>query len=378
MSTTETGRYIVHLIFSLLNGQKPKEKPDNVSFEDIFEMSIKHNLCVMTLTAIDQLDQKPNQVLYEEWNRKRKISATQGAVQLIEKDRIYKVLEDNSIKYIPLKGCLLKEMYPKPDYREMSDLDILIQEQDREEVRKIMENLGYDTNKYGQEKDDSYRKPPFMHVEIHHKLFEELSIDRLSIKDSFLLKPFDYAVFESDSMKGSFSNENFYIYLIMHNAKHYYIRGTGIRQWIDCTVFRRHNAINEVYVKERIKKLGIDQFFTQAENLLLAWECGKDLSSDLLEMEQIIYSSGSYGSSESKIRNNVRKMTGDRKPSEMKYVLFRMFPPYRMMKAVYPVLKTVPVLLPVCWLYRIITKGLPGILGFIRELKLFRGIDSGK
>jgi len=65
---------------------------------------------------------------------------------------LYKIL------YIPLKGCLVKEMYPKPEYREMSDLDILVKRGDAAKLKPVMESLGYQCERFGFEKDDSYTK----------------------------------------------------------------------------------------------------------------------------------------------------------------------------------------------------------------------------
>ena len=74
---------------------------------------------------------------------------------------------------MPLKGCLLKHYYPETFYRSMSDMDILVRQEDRASVRECMEKLGYETECFGKECHDVYMKPPVTNVEIHHVLFEE-------------------------------------------------------------------------------------------------------------------------------------------------------------------------------------------------------------
>lgn len=150
---TKTGQYIIALIHSILNDEMPPEKPDDVSFEDVFMMSREHMISVMTYTAIEKLQIKPDEDFLKRWSQSAYTNVAQSVVQLSERDHIYKVLEQHKIPYIPLKGCLAKEMYPKPECREMSDLDILVRRADAAKLKPVMENLGYKCERFDIEKD---------------------------------------------------------------------------------------------------------------------------------------------------------------------------------------------------------------------------------
>ena len=375
MNPIETGKYIVHLIISLLNDQKPMEKPEHIAFKDIYRMSVKHNVCVMTLNAVDRLSVKPDDDLYKEWDQRRNVSIAQGILQLNERDQLFKKLEESHIQYLPLKGCLLKEMYPKPEFREMSDLDILIKPESQENVKELMESSGYITENFGIKKDDSYRKPPFVHVEMHHMLLEDVIISQMNITDSFLLDPFSYAHQINNSGRFELSPEDMYIYLTVHNAKHYIRKGTGIRQFIDFIVFERTVDIDQNYVNKRLDDIGLAWFKRDTDQLLKCWKDGTAVPAELEEMQNTVFSSGSYGSAESKVRINM-KNASDTELSEAGYLRYRFFPPYRIMKASYPVLRKQPWLLPAVWLYRIAFKGFPKTKRHLRELRLFKSIQK--
>lgn len=375
MNEKAIGRYVVHLIYSLIDHKPPDEKPEDISFEDIFHMSAKHNVCVMTLCAIDHLEKKPGKELYQQWNKKRNIAIAQSVVQLKERDVILDAFDRHQIRNIPLKGCLLKEMYPRPEYREMSDLDILTDESDRHQIKGIMESLGYIAEDFGAGKDDSYRKDPFMNVEIHNRLLESITSDRLSISADPLAHPFDHAFIQSGAFSFRMTWEDFYLYLLAHTAKHYMYAGCGIRQFIDFDIFSREHKVNKQYVDQILADSNIWGFAQNAEKLIQCWRNRTVVPAELEEMEAIIFSAGSYGSRESRIRNNIRRSSEYSSKTTFSYLLFRFFPPYELMKAKYPVLKKMPIFLPVFWIYRFASKGIPNIKKFYEELIIHRNIQ---
>ena len=81
-------------------------------------------------------------------------------------------LEDAHIWYMPLKGALLKEMYPKYGMREFSDHDILFDESRAGDVKAIMEKLGFSSKSFGYGNNDAYKKAPCLYFEMHRALFD--------------------------------------------------------------------------------------------------------------------------------------------------------------------------------------------------------------
>ena len=67
--------------------------------------------------------------------------------------RIYAAFDANKIDYLPVKGCNMKPLYPKPELRVMGDADILIRMEQYSQIVPIMESLGFEAT---QESDHEY------------------------------------------------------------------------------------------------------------------------------------------------------------------------------------------------------------------------------
>ena len=58
--------------------------------------------------------------------------------QLEAVNKIYAAFDKNGIDYLPLKGCNMKYLYPKPELRSMGDADILIREEQYKSIKDIV------------------------------------------------------------------------------------------------------------------------------------------------------------------------------------------------------------------------------------------------
>lgn len=79
--------------------------------------------------------------------------------------------KEHGMRFLLLKGILMKQHYPQSDYRTMSDIDILIDAENALKVRSVMEELGYETVDYDHDVHDAYHKPPATRIEVHRELF---------------------------------------------------------------------------------------------------------------------------------------------------------------------------------------------------------------
>lgn len=76
---------------------------------------------------------------------------------------------------MPLKGSVLKDLYPVYGMWQMSDNVILIDSFREAEVKKVMEDLGFEVVSYGKGAHDTYHKLPVSNFEIHTSLFDRTS-----------------------------------------------------------------------------------------------------------------------------------------------------------------------------------------------------------
>ena len=83
---------------------------------------------------------------------------------------------------MPLKGCILKEMYPDFSMRQMADNDILFDEKFRSAIRQYFIDHQYTVVSYLQVNHDAYEKPPVLNFEMHTALFGVTKLSLTSLQ----------------------------------------------------------------------------------------------------------------------------------------------------------------------------------------------------
>ena len=265
---------------------------------------------------------------------------------------ISSAFESASIWYMPIKGAVLKDMYPAFAMREMADYDILFDSSRAEEVRVIMEELGFKTESYGHQNVDDYRKPPVSNFEMHRTLFGKQHDEKLyeyygNVKDRLIL---------DSGCRYKFTPEDFYVYLISHEYKHYSVYGTGLRSLLDTYVFLQKNNLDMDYVTKEIEKLGIREFEQQNRSLAMALFDKNALTDDNKQMLSYILASGTYGKFNHSVENVLRR-DGDGK---LEYLRRRIIGPLKKndvdrkrFKERYATFFNHPILLPFLPFYRL-------------------------
>ena len=265
-----------------------------------------------------------------------------------ERTAVLAELEKAGIWHMPLKGCVLKAYYPQIGMRQMSDNDILYDVSRSRDVREIMEGLGFKTVLYVQNNynHDHYDKEPVCNFEMHRALFTPAADDAIfeyyqNIRERMIKD-------EGTSFRYHLSPEDFYVYMIAHEYKHYSGGGTGLRSLLDTYVYLRKVPLDMAYVAGEIEKLGITDFEAANRSLALRLFDGKPLTEEEQEMLDYVLSSGTYGTMTNSIRKQIREK------GRWGYFLSRLTLPFDMMTQLYPVLDKIPLLYPFCWAYRLI------------------------
>lgn len=328
-SLTNNEKYLISLLKSILLGESIEEKPDDVSFEEVFKLSKLHNIANMTYYAIKKLEKKPEKNLLSLWKQEYTVGMIKDVTQHSERDILIKKFNEQKIKNVFLKGFALKALYPKNDMRIMGDLDILILEKDREASKSILEGLGYKTEIYGIGCEDSYIKRPAMSVEIHNNLFNE-SNDKFY--NYFLDLSLMQKIEKVEGYSHNFSLEDNFLYNLAHIIKHFKCKGTGIRSVMDHWLYikKYEDILDWEYINRSLKELEIYEFHKNLFSLGEVWFDNKE-SNELMErLGKYILSSGIYGNMENYGKNNMLNGNG---------ILAVCFPRRKVMEDKFPILK---------------------------------------
>lgn len=271
--------------------------------------------------------------------------------QLAALERIYAAFEENGIDYMPLKGAILKHMYPSTDMRPMGDADILIRVEQYDKIRAVMQSLGFSE---GVVTDyELVWKSGDASIELHKKLLPRYNCDyhdyygdgwRLARRVS--QSGFRYAMSDEDELT----------YLITHLAKHYRKGGIGLRHLIDIWIYcRQKTELDFIYIDEQLRRLDLMPF---GDNIIRTAKTVFEGGTPDAVGEAILakmFNGGAFGTYKNRVlfeaalKNNTERNLGR---SRVKIALFHAFPPYATMKKIYPALDGKPILTPAYWILR--------------------------
>ncbi len=256
-------------------------------------------------------------------------------------------LEHQGIKYMLLKGSVIRDYYPQQKMRQMSDIDILYDESKRDALLKIMRSRGFRLTTSCENSDDFF-KEPFYTFEFHRELF---------FKEAEFCPHFDLwsNARQDDSNPCMYhidDTENF-VYTVCHMYKHYATHGCGVR--FLCDIFALQNSNCTVDMEKafsRFDEIGINAFAADAISLANAVFNDGQITDNQQKMLDFLLSSGVYG-------NNVvdySKLLSQYGNSKIKYLFRRIFPEIKKMKAYYRQLEKRPYLLPIYYIIRLFEK----------------------
>lgn len=343
--------YLLHLLGSVINNTQPDNKPESVSWKELFNMSKLHSVAGMTFYAIEKLKTKPDPRIMEFWGKIRDQEIARDIIQQNDYYNLTKAFEDNNIRYIPLKGSLIKKLYPRTDMRFMSDIDILIDEKNMKKAGEVItRELGFECETHDKFCHDTFHKAPISNIELHRELFSDTDKEH-EIFSTYFSNVFDHCnIKESNTLRYDMPVEYLYTYIIAHMNKHYEGGGCGIRSFVDIYVLSKtlYKECDRRLLSKCLSDTGLESFEKHIRELSHAWFSGNKIPEYLCEMENFVMGSSTYGSIEMQMKNQAKRH------GKLKTFLSQMFKPYRFMKVMYPILKVCPILLPVLWIWRLL------------------------
>ena len=112
---------LIYLSGCVVNGNVPaKEHVASVNLEHLYTAASKHNLCAIVGYALESAGVSDNSFIQAKAKAIRKVAAME-----IDKELLFERFEQEKIWYLPLKGTIVKELYPSIGLRQMADFDIL-------------------------------------------------------------------------------------------------------------------------------------------------------------------------------------------------------------------------------------------------------------
>jgi len=339
---------MIYLVSCALNGETPdRSRIDSMDLDKVYEVSQSHVLSACTAYALESAG-----IHDHNFTQAKEKAIRKNILFDTERKKILDRLEKEKIWYMPLKGAILKDLYPKLGMRQMSDNDILCDKTKRKKIRIIMKDLGF-TMKGNASNVDEFTKPPVFNFEMHGDFF---NIDNAGANNAYnyyknirsrLIK-------DKDSDYGyHLSDEDFYIYLLAHEYKHYCAGGTGIRSLADTYIFLKKNKdkLNHNYINRELQKLGMVEYEAMNRRLSMKVFGNESLTAEDREELEYYILSEAYGTVSHNIDNLVNKVAhGDKR----KYFFRWLFPSMDHYQKHFPWAYKHKWLIPAAWVFRIL------------------------
>lgn len=338
--------YVLRLLASVLNNtQPPKPNPDT-DWASVFLVSKLHSVAGMVYYALSKLpsELRPEGKLWEEFSACYQEQLIYDTNIRLETQRLIDILYDKGVTVVPIKGYVISNDYPVPALRSMADIDMIYQEQDSQIVSDVFCSEGYTLKSFDREQLIFFKKP-FHHYEMHSKLLPPTKVSYNYFSDFW-----DRVLMDESSHTGYISENDSYIYMLEHLAKHLESGGAGIRLIMDIYVYHRahKDAFDEDYLTVELNKLKLLEFRRVIESLAYNWFFG-DNPDTTTGVADFILCSCTFGTSGNSLMQMAIRSESEsgKKFSPLFHLAKRVFPPYKFICQRFAFAKKSPLLYPV-------------------------------
>lgn len=348
--------YFIHLTKCALKGITPNEKPDGVSFEEIFEIARKQKVTNLLWETVLKLKNKPSAQLLEKWQTDYALFLNQAALQEIELENLIGIFTSLGYEVLPLKGSLIRKYYPQPDMRTMGDIDLMVKtdmsKQSRMKVREIMHNNGYTDDVLDDGQVDAFRKGNQLYAEIHY----EFMYKNHSHYEDFIIDWDKMPVTDDNSLVHTMTVEDLYYFNIGHFLKNIYNRGIGFRSVMDCYVlWNSLNDTEKISVSDRLENIGVSNFNNALVKLGKIWFDDEENNGSLDTFENYLLDTHVYGIvKNASVMNFVKRDAKSTKKDKIKFYISRFFPSANELYNRFAIKHRVFILLPFLWAARLV------------------------
>lgn len=240
---------------------------------------------------------------------------------------------ENGIDYVLMKGSIIKNFYPESYQRTSSDIDLLVKDTQIKKINAVL------TKKVGLKlegrwfcNEDFMSPDGVVNVEVHHNIMSDIVL---------LKNPQVFGGVWEFVKDHKLQNEYFYLHFISHALKHFYHGGCGIKPLLDLYLINKKIPFDKEKKDKLLKESKLDLFENNLKDISMHVFENTPINETEREMLYYILGNGTYGTQQSGVANSVASKGG-----KFKYVLKRIFIPYRELIIYYPTLKKHKILFP--------------------------------
>lgn len=344
----------------------------DVDWSHIYEEARAHEVHTLIYPFIKQIKlvYPSEKKLLSKWQSQVLMS---GIIQQKHIEQMEIILNDfnkSNINFIPLKGLVLRELYPFPEMRSMGDADILVDQRDIKKACQTLLNMGY-KKQSTDSKHIHFIHNKHMSIEIHFLLISKDSLNKNT--DRFEAEVWVNAKksYVCNTPSLVLSLEDQLLHLIFHMAVHLSSGGFGLRQLCDLFVLieKIYDYFNWKELYNKTSEYGVTHFAAALFIIckkLFNMQVPNLYNDQIRDYEYInvliedIFSGGIFGNRtmERTIGSiqlrYINPASDNEKNNPLKNIISLLFPPLKRMGIKYSYAKKSPILIPIVWLHRLL------------------------
>ena len=367
-------KQFVHILSAGIRGKAADKIYENVEWDEVIDLANKHKVEGIVYLAL-----RKSNLVSKIGEKRLSLLKQKAAITGIGQSRhisglsivFNKIIEEN-IPVIVLKGLVVRDFYPQPDQRTMSDADILVHKDDVEKVKNLLIDMGYiflEDHKASHHIALVHNRYPV--IEVHWNLFKRdgFSNELEHYERLIWNRAININVGEAEVL--SLSYEDLALHLCMHMAAHLASTGFGVRQLCDLVVLveKKGEEINWNSFIMKARMYGFEKF-----RLIMFLLCKKFFDMEIpkeLEVSSVnnkkyiaalldeIFESGVHGKKEmanqfaTQVAFNFEDKDSNPTLGAIKRYFRFIFPRIDDMSDKYSYAKKVKVLAPIAWIHHL-------------------------
>ena len=372
------GRFLVNTVGGIMRQDDLREMYGRVNWEKMFREADYHKIAnIIYLASLGKGDEIPERWRERFFERYQK-ALRFGDVYREAQQEILMMMEMMNLPCFVISSCAIRELYPVPEMAACGLLKLLVDEKSYVLAKGYMVDLGYETDYSYKGYGEHMKNAAGFDMEIYYKLPLRTRLYDKNMKLMLETAPF----WGRYKYVRGFSLENQFVYMLASAAYAYVTDALLIRNVLDLYVFHRmwKEKMNIESIEKRMEGFRVDELGKKILHIAYMWfgSKGEKASDGLPEdikvydiLENRILSRGVLNNETDQQALKLERLVQreiNREQFREKRAAFTekwrkrrknigrmlrwVFPEYKYMCVIYPILEDFSILLPICWIWR--------------------------
>ena len=372
------GRFLVNTVGGIMRQDDLREMYGRVNWEKMFREADYHKIAnIIYLASLGNGDKIPERWRERFFERYQK-ALRFGDVYREAQQEILMMMEMMNLPCFVISSCAVRELYPVPEMSACGLLKLLVDEKSYVLAKGYMVDLGYETDYSYKGYGEHMKNSAGFDMEIYYKLPLRTRLYDKNMKLMLETAPF----WGRYKYVRGFSLENQFVYMLASAAYAYVTDALLIRNVLDLYVFHRmwKEKMNIESIEKRMEGFRVDELGKKILQIAYMWfgSKGEKASDGLPEdikvydiLENRILSRGVLNNETDQQALKLERLVQreiNREQFREKRAAFTekwrkrrkntgrmlrwVFPEYKYMCVIYPILEDFSILLPICWIWR--------------------------